>query len=279
VKISQRLEEMFVKTIFRALCPPIIWRGLSHLNKREPETGFFGRYKNWSETGADDVDDVTAEALKERAKLAAKKLVAPGNQIASRDGPLAIALLTAARSSTRSPFKVIDFGGSLATHVPLFLTIAPDIPFEWTIIEQDLLVNVGRAIIPKNIPVIYSTTLAEAPGDSDIIIASGSLQCVYEPYRALRDIRDLKPNFIFVDRIPIVEDDEDFASVQKAPVSLYSDGRARKFAVWFFSRRHFYEEATKGFRIIWSAKPFSDSAVLDGKPLIESFEAVLLQRV
>ena len=248
------------------------------VTKKEPEEGFFGRYASWSETGADALDNVTAESLQQRAKHAAEKMVAPGNRIASCDGPLAIALLTAARSSPRSPFKVVDFGGSLGTHVPLFLTIARDTPFEWTIIEQDLLVNVGRAITPKSIPVTYSTTLAEAPRNPDIVIASGAVQCVSEPYQVLRDIRGLNPNFIFIDRIPIIEDDKDFASVQKVPASLYADGQARKFAVWFLSRRHFYEEATKGFRVIWSTRPFVDSATLDGAMLIDSYEAVLLER-
>jgi putative methyltransferase (TIGR04325 family) len=270
---------MSIKTISRALCPPIIWWGLSSLTKKEPEHGFFGRYATWSETGADALDDVTAESLQERAKRAAEKMVAPGNRIASRDGPLAIALLTAARSSTRSPFKVVDFGGSLGTHVPLFLTIAGDTPFEWTIIEQDLHVNVGRASTPKSIPLTYSTTLAEAPRNPDIVIAIGAIQYVSEPYQTLSDIRGLNPNFIFYDRIPIVEDDEDFASVQKAPASLYAGGRARKFAVWFLSRRRFYEETTRGFRVIWSARPFVDSATLDGATLIDSYEVVLLERV
>jgi putative methyltransferase (TIGR04325 family) len=262
----------------RALCPPIIWRALSSMTKKEPETGFFGRYASWSETGADS-HDVTAEALQERAKRASEKMVAPGNWITPRDSFLAMALLTAARLSTRSPFTVVDFGGSLGTHVPLFLTIARDTSFEWTIIEQDLHVNVGRAITPKSIPLTYSTTLAEAPRNPDIVIASGSIQYVSEPYQVLSDIRGLTPNFIFIDRIPIIEDDEDFASVQKAPASLYADGRGRKFAVWFLSRRRFYEEVTRGFRVIWSAKPFFDSATLDGVTLIDSYEAVLLERV
>jgi putative methyltransferase (TIGR04325 family) len=270
---------MSIKTISRALCPPIIWWALSSVRKKEPEEGFFGRYASWSETAADALDDVTAELVQEGAKRAAEKMVAPGNWIASRDGPLAMALLTAARSSTRSPFKVVDFGGWVGTHVPLFLTIARDTPFEWTIIEQDLYVNVGRANTPKNIPLTYSTTLAEAPRNPDIVIAIGAIQCVSEPYQALSDIRGLNPNFIFIDRIPIIEDEEDFASVQKVPASLYADGRARKFAVWFLSRRRFYEEATRGFRVIWSARLFGDSATLDGATLIDSCEAVLLERV
>ena len=107
------------------------------------------RARNWvlrQIREVDAMDDLTAEDLQESAKRAAEKMVAPGNWITPRESFLAMALLTAARSSTRSPFyDVVGFGGSFGTHVPLFLTIARDVPFEWTIIEQDLLVNVGRA--------------------------------------------------------------------------------------------------------------------------------------
>jgi hypothetical protein len=49
------------------------------MTKKEPETGCFGRYASWSETGADAIDDLTAEDLQESAKRAAEKMVAPGN--------------------------------------------------------------------------------------------------------------------------------------------------------------------------------------------------------
>ena len=165
----------------------------------------------------------------ERVRNAAKT-VADGKAVYERDSvvfdkiqyswPLLASLPFVAANLRR--LRLIDFGG-LGTSFrqnKKFLT-ALEIPCEWRIVEQGPLVEIGRKEFTSEYVTFYKS-MGEALKDGvDVVLFSGVLGYLENPYRILTDAIESRAKYIIFDRTCITSESDDAFAVQHVPPSIY----------------------------------------------------------
>lgn len=157
--------------------------------------------------------------------------------------------LLAAFGTLPGPLKVLDVGGAgghyyfpLAKHLPY--------PIEWTVLETEPMVRAFSALEAS--PIRYVTE----PTDADVILFSGSLQYLRDPYHSLANFAGLARYLIF-NRLPLI-DGRDRLTIQHV-----RDYYTSSYPAWFFSRHRFLETLSKIGRICMQWP--SDTVTLDGE--------------
>jgi putative methyltransferase (TIGR04325 family) len=137
--------------------------------------------------------------------------------------PLLAALLRAAvRAGGR--LNVVDFGGSLGStyrQCRRFLSVLTSL--RWSVIEQSHFVERGRARFQTD-ELRFHRDLDESMREAqpDVVLVSGVLQYLEEPYGVLDDLAGLGAHMVFVDRTPWTEDPEDIITLQVVPPEIFS---------------------------------------------------------
>lgn len=264
--------------LMRLITPPI----LPHfINWLQPSPyGLSGNFRSWTEamqasTGYDS--DIIITKTKE-ALLKIKN----GQAIYERDSvlfdeiqyswPLLAGLLwVAARYGDM--LNVLDFGGSLGSTFfqnRCFLSSLPA-GVRWNIVEQTRYVETGKKWFENDCLRFYSDfsdCLAETK--PNVILFSGVLQYLENPYEVLKKIEGLPCDHIIIDRTPFWNGTNDRLCVQTVPPEIYP----ASYPSWIFSRQQFYSNVKNDWNII---AEFDNPDKLAG-PVKFAYQGVIIAR-
>lgn len=161
--------------------------------------------------------------------------------------PVTAGLLWAA-ARKGGKLSVLDFGGSLGSSYfqnRKFLVGLPSI--RWSVVEQKHFVQAGRQHIQDERLAFYST-IAEcvAVEKPNVVLLSGVLQFLEDPYALLDDVVRSDAGIILIDRTSFLfNDGPDAYKVQVTPASIYSS----RYPFRYFNRSKFINWfAMNGFR-------------------------------
>lgn len=268
-----------LRNTLRLLTPPIFWSAARRLlapSRLRRSTEYKGRYASFEV--AAQVMGVTADdgVLKDQGPRTSESV----DSIEGMEQRLALALLYV--MAHRGALKhVVDVGGAFGTHYRTYSKIAAmqQGVCEWLIVELPTVADIARRRGLSDLPLRYTDGLGRSLTlpNPDLIIVSGVLQSLADPYGTLGRCADQEPSYLFIDRTPVTLEPDDFVSIRNVPGEYYVDGVARQVPYWFFSQRRFDSELSSRFEVVWSA-PGTDSYLnLEGTAVPVSYRSRLLR--
>lgn len=218
---------------------------------------FVGDYGTWAQAEQASVG-YSAPNILERTRSAMLK-VKNGEAPYARDAVVfdelvcpfpVLAGLLRARSAADNRLSVLDFGGSLGTtyfQCREFLSAVG--PFRWSVVEQPEHVKCGQLDFADGRLRFY-TSIDEclAQEQPNILLLSGVIQCLPEPYKFLADVLERAFPHVIVDRTAFFSADRDLLTVQHVPEWIY---RAT-YPAWFLSEKRFLSWFSKRYRLVAS---------------------------
>ena len=242
-----------MKERLRQFIPPLRWLPRWTQLSPRPSTLHSGNYPDWPSAERDS-KGYAAELILEKATRA-MTAVRSGKAAYERDTvlfdeieyslPVLAALLyAAARSGNR--LRVLDFGGSLGSSYVQnrqFLAHLGDL--RWQIVEQPHVAATGRRLFEdEQLRFFDNLETAAAEGAPDIVLLSGVLQYLPEPFDLVARIKALQPAFIVVDRMLILETAATRLTVQTVPPHIYD----ASYPCWIFNRGAVVAAFADGYR-------------------------------
>ncbi|WP_438479469.1 methyltransferase, TIGR04325 family [Oleiharenicola lentus] len=207
---------------------------------------------------------VRGEAAYERDSVTFDKLELPF--------PL-LALLTRAAAENDGRLSVLDFGGALGSSYFLCRSFLKSLPtLEWSIVEQPAHVACGQQEFANETlrfyPTIQECLKHRRP---NVLLLSGLLQCLPEPWEFLRDAATHDFDWIILDRTPFIPATRDRLTVETVAPRIYP----ASYPAWFFSLPRFQNNLPAGW-VIDAEFDALDRQLLDGVEII--FKGFALRR-
>lgn len=173
-----------------------------------------------------------ADEILKRVSDATEKVVESNGKLFERDSVLfeapitpfpLLAFLLHCASKNDNRLVVIDFGGSLGS---TYRQCAPFLGhlslFKWSVVEQRHFVDVGRQKFSTDTLSFFETIeSAAAVAQPSVIIFSGVLQYLEDPYSIIARAKATRPMAILIDRNSVSAKDQDTFSVQVVPDEIF----------------------------------------------------------
>jgi putative methyltransferase (TIGR04325 family) len=222
-----------IKKAAKWLLPPILLLPFRPGRRSEPDGAprwHRGDYPDWSSAAAAAKGYDAANIL--QIQRAAMRKVRDGEAVYERDSvifdeieyffsTLAALLLIASRNGNR--LSVLDFGGALGSSYyqnRKMLSHLPDL--SWHVVEQGHFVTAGQGEFQNDqlrfFPTIAASVVACRP---DVVLLSSVLQYLEKPLSLLAEVAALSPDYILVDRTPVMDKGREHIVVQTVPPSIY----------------------------------------------------------
>ncbi|HEX7055976.1 MAG TPA: methyltransferase, TIGR04325 family [Bacilli bacterium] len=204
---------------------------------------FQGIYPSW-EDAMEVATGYGAPEILEKAKIAVQKIKS-GEAVFERDTILydephysypVISYLLYAASAGNNRLRVLDFGGSLGS---LYFQCRPFLDglaeLSWNVVEQPGFVEYGRSHVAEG-PLSFYHTIEECMAEEkpDVLLLSGILQLLKDPYDFLSRVFAHRFKYIIIDRTPMTQE-EHFLSVQFVSPEIYD----ASYPSWFFNQDEF----------------------------------------
>jgi putative methyltransferase (TIGR04325 family) len=232
---------------FRDFIPPIFIKVYGNLLKRSNEKKtisceYLGDYKSWEEAVKNSTG-YNSELIFLKVRNSLLK-VKNGESAYERDSvlfdkieysyPLLAGLMWIAARNGGS-LNVIDFGGSLGSTYfqnRLFLKSIKEV--HWNIIEQSRFVEIGKSDFEdESLTFFYSVDECLRKYSPNVLLFSGVMQYLKEPYDMLKRVIDLNIEFIIFDRTIFNNEPRERLTIQE--VSLFNE----KIPCWFLDENKF----------------------------------------
>lgn len=229
-----------LKHILKEFIPPFLFKFI----KNSGNYGFFGNYKSWEEASKDSMG-YDSDIILDKVKNSLLK-VKEGKAAYARDAvifeqvyysfPLLAGLQKIALEN-HGNLNILDFGGSLGTTYYQCRKFIPEIDnIQWSIVEQQNFVDCGKEYFEDNI-LSFFYTIDECINSRkpDVILLSGVIQCLENPYIFLDSL--LKHNFQYIlfDRTAFVIKGLDRLTVQRVHPKIYP----ASYPSWFLNQEKF----------------------------------------
>jgi putative methyltransferase (TIGR04325 family) len=198
---------------------------------RDGYAGLRGDYPDWK-TAKHFSTGYSTNEITSRVSAVAEEVTKSDGRLFDRDSVifdrpitpfplLAVLLQVACKNGGR--LNVLDFGGALGS------TYRQCLPFfgglshlRWSIVEQTCFVDVGKDRFTSDQLQFYrSIEDAVADGRPDVVLLSGVLQYLDDPYDVLRRVVLCEPQVIVVDRNPFSSEERDVFSTQIVAGKIY----------------------------------------------------------
>jgi putative methyltransferase (TIGR04325 family) len=266
-KINIKKNNMLVeiKNIIKEFIPPIIIRVLKKHNRKNVDQAIWsGDFASWNEakkkcTGYDTM------LILDKCKNALLK-VKNGEALYERDSVIfdeieyswgLLAGLQKTALENNGNLCVLDFGGSLGSTYyqnKLFLNSFKSI--EWCIVEQLHFVDCGRENFENDeLKFYYNTEECLSKHNPNVLIFSGVLQYLENPYEFLEKLIQLKIPNIIIDRTAFINTSKGLLTVQVVPPEIYE----ASYPCWFFNELDFVNKFSCNYNLITSFESYSDS--------------------
>ncbi len=245
----------------------VIRRLKSKISPTVKQYGWFGDYPNWSvaklEASGYDLDLILDKVLDSTLKVKYGLFNFERDSFNYNEEDScgkAIEILFDIFKNKNRTLRVMDFGGSLGSTYFRFKHYHPNVPVEWSIVEQDKFVETGNIYI-KNQEINFYNTIEKAFSSSnpDVILLSSVLQYLEFPNQIIQTINDLQAEYILLDRTAIVERSTDRITLQRVPPDIYE----ASYPSWYFNEDHLIDKFNA------YEKLFSFDSVIDPKEWID----------
>lgn len=126
---------------------------------------------------------------------------------------------------------VVDFGGSLGHY---YFRLRPHLlgPLHWQVVDLPAMIEAAAEFGSDELT--FHVSLSDIPVPPDLVLASGAIQYVRDPYACIAELQDLGSSWLIVDRLPLIETPRDRLTVQDAK-GVYD----ARYPAWFLSRDRF----------------------------------------
>lgn len=192
------------------------------------EYGFFGDYSCWEEVeklckGGYSKANILSKTLELTLKVKNGEVVFKRdsfifNEIQYSWGLLASLFKAAVENNNK--LRVLDFGGALGSHYFQNKDFLHPIKIEkWTVVEQKRYVDAGNEKIADGV-LDFAYSINDVR-DANVLIMSGVLQYLPDPYNWLEKLVDLQIPFIIMDRTAFSAENRDRLTLQKVPPEIY----------------------------------------------------------
>lgn len=114
--------------------------------------------------------------------------------------------------------EVIDFGGALGSTYFRYRKLWEELAAKWTIVEQEHFVNYGKEHIKE---INFEYRLEQCAGSADVILLSGVLSCIANPYEILDEVLNRKVPYVIIDEQAFHPKDKHTIMLQNVPPSIY----------------------------------------------------------
>ena len=230
---------MAYKNTLKSFVPPVIL-GLFHRLNQRNSVHFSGVYANW-ESALKDSKGYDSDAILQQA-ITKTQLVVSGKVAYERDGVVfddnsysyqLLALLLRAATENNNKLKVLDFGGSLGSTYYQCCSFLQGIDnLKWCVVEQSHFAEAGNRYLANDI-LSFQNTIADSISlhQPNVVLFSGVLQYLPEPYAILQEAIASKADYIVIDRNPFIVKGETVLSLQKVPKRIVESS----YPVWLFS--------------------------------------------
>jgi len=210
-----------------------------------------GDYKSWDEASrlCTNYDDRTILGKVKNALLKVKN----GEAAFERDSVLFskpqynwsfLASLLWSFTQASNKLTIIDFGGSLGSTYFQHRSWLEGFDYTWNIIEQPHYVREGKLHFENERLKFYNDVRDVPISGPSFLILSSVLAYLPTPYEWLTRLMQMKFDYVFIDRTPLIEG-EDRLTIQHVPPEIYS----ASYPAWFFSRERFLEKIQQQYQI------------------------------
>lgn len=270
-----------LKLLLRDWLPPVAIKTFKKLLLKSSIT-FTGPYNSWQEAVAAS-SGYDCESILEKVKDATLR-VKSGDAVYERDSVLfdqieyswpVLSSLMWAAAQNQGRLRVLDFGGSLGTSYfqnRKFLHSLAEV--QWGIVEQPHYVTCGKEYIEDNI-IKFFTSIQECAEaiTPNIILLSGVLQYLPQPFSILQQLTALATAIVVIDRTPFSLLPSDIISVQHTNETIYP----ASYPMWIFSRKKFIQFLDSEYNVLENFQS-NDSQELHLNNLAITFEGMILKR-
>ncbi|CAN4273384.1 Putative methyltransferase, LIC12133 family [Methylophilaceae bacterium] len=205
---------------------------------------FVGTYPNWQAAEKEaigyDADEILQKVIEKT------RLVVSGEVAYERDGiafdepvycyPL-IALLLRVTTENNNKLTVLDFGGSLgSTYYQCRSFLQGVSVLKWGVVEQSHFVEAGKMHFANEILSFHNSfDDFSAKFQPNVVILSGVLQCLSEPFVVLEKAIIGEADYIVIDRTPFIDEGDTVLTLQKVPKHIVDSS----YPVWLFNEVEF----------------------------------------
>jgi putative methyltransferase (TIGR04325 family) len=230
---------MIYKKILKSIFPSFMINFFRYLNRKKG-IYFSGTYPDW-ETAKNKSFGYDATNIKKKI-IDATELVVSGKAAYEQDGHVfyknsysyhLISILLRAALENKNRLSVLDFGGSCGGTYFQNCDFLKNIQsLKWCVVEQKHFVEIGNANFANNI-ISFFNSIEDVlkQNHPNVILFSGVLQYLPEPYVVLKKAISSKADYIIIDRNPFIRKGDTRLSVQKVPGYLIKSS----YPIWLFN--------------------------------------------
>lgn len=239
-----------VRDFLKNCIPPIVLRAMWSMSGKHIQ--FEGDYVSW-EMASKKCSGYDAEHIVNKVLDATLK-VKEGEAVFERDSVLfdeiqyawqVVAGLMWVAARNRGNLKVLDFGGALGSSYFQYRKFLQGLSeVQWNVVEQMHYVLVGQEHIQDNCLRFYPTIDAcFAENQPNVVLFSGVLQYLPEPYIFLEQLIIRQPDYIIIDRTPFIDEGDTVLTLQKVPKEIVDSN----YPVWLFNESEFKHLFSKNY--------------------------------
>ncbi|QZZ20246.1 methyltransferase, TIGR04325 family [Leptothermofonsia sichuanensis E412] len=230
-----------LKPILKDLLPPVVLKAIKSFERY----GYFGDYSSWEDAYRESTG-YDAETILEKVKNSLLE-VKSGKAVYARDGmifdqlyypfPLLATFLKIAVENDNQ-LNILDFGGSLGTSYFQCKDFLSSLKYlKWNIVEQANFVTCGKQCFEDHtLKFFYDISTCLRSENPDVILLSGVIQYLENPYTFLEELIRYNFTHIIIDRTPFIKTGKDRLTIQKVPPEIYP----ASYPSWFFDLEKFF---------------------------------------
>lgn len=287
-QIQQKLTTNFnsthlskLKKVIQLLLPPLfikIYTKLFKSKKSESITfttntnsiNWLGNYLSW-EDAKSNCTGYNSDSILNKVLEATLK-VKNGEAVYERDSvvfdkieynwSLLATLLNIAISNQNKLF-IIDFGGALGSTYFQNRNFLNNLEIDWTVVEQELFVEKGKKYIQnEELSFCYSIEEARSQNNASVLLLSGVIQYLDEPYKWIEKFLSYDFEYIIIDRTAFIQqtnlnDKSERLTIQYVPKTIYE----ASYPTWFFNEEKFTEKFTEKYELITDYKQTIEDSI------------------
>lgn len=171
---------------------------------------------------------------------------------------------------------VVDFGGSLGSTYYQNKSFLSGIKnLKWCIIEQENFVKCGKETFQtEQLEFYYTINDCLKHYNPNVILLSSVLQYLEEPLGLLDEIGESNIPHLILDRISVVDRENDLLTIQNVPDTFYK----AKLGHWFFSKQKLLAKLAPKFQLIVEESSFAEESILLEGKINCDFKILILTR-
>ena len=245
--------------------------------RRRDSIRFTGDFKSWDDAEKQSTG-YSAPQILEKTRTALLKVKA-GTAAFERDSmafdqmeyefSLLTGLLRAA-AADQGQLSVLDFGGSLGgTYFQCRAYLSAINRLRWSVVDQPAHVACGKADFASDELRFYESVEACLREESpNVLLLSGVLQYLPQPYVFLEDVLSKRFRFVIVERTAFNSSGPDRLTIQHVPAWLYD----ASYPAWFFNEPSFRRAFASGYDLICEYSANDKAELEGGKAIFKGFQ-------